>query len=309
MKNLTSKNNLLKILIAVLVSIFALYYLIIFFNWKEIIQSLQKANIFLFFIGSFSSLFLYFFFRGLRWYLLLQCEKLAVSFIALYLFNTIATGFSTIITLQSGEVLKVEYLKKYGANRFSGYGIFILERFLDLLVVVGLGIVGISLNFNWNILQNYLYIFAGVLFVIALLVVSGVFLLPFQQLQPLRDWLRVQWESKYSILLAFILTLLSWLAVSFGWYISLKSVSVDISILQSIVIVSLTTLLSIISFVPGAVGVSELSISTILIKMGISNSLAQTGAIAIRLYALVILVMTFFHWIILRLTSKKLLKE
>jgi uncharacterized membrane protein YbhN (UPF0104 family) len=58
------------------------------------------------------------------------------------------------------------------------------------------------------------------------------------------------------------------------------------------------------SFVPGAVGVSEISISTILTKMGIENSLAQTGAIAVRGYALVILVLTLLHWLILKVCVK-----
>ncbi len=64
-------------------------------------------------------------------------------------------------------------------------------------------------------------------------------------------------------------------------------------------------LLAIISFVPGAVGVSEIGITAILTRMGIESSLAQTGAIALRGYALTLLVLSLFHWIILKLFSTK----
>lgn len=306
MKNTSNqKRNKIILLIALAIGIFCLYQIFVSYDWQLIWGSLQKSNFYLLICGSIISIVTYWFFRALRWQLLLANQDTKISFWQIYLITAVSVGISTITPFQSGEALKVEYLKKYGVDRFSGYGVFILERLLDLFVIVGLGILGISLGFDWQILQNYLYLFAGVLFFGGLLILFGIFYLPIAKFQPLRNWLKERWQSKFQVLSAFILTLLSWLAVIAGWHIALKSVSVEISFLQSITVVSLTTLLAILSFVPGAIGVSELSISSILVKMDVPNSLAQTGAISIRLYALMILLLILFHWLILLSRSPK----
>lgn len=306
MKNTFVRHKTILLIIAVSIGIFCLYKVFVSFDWQLVRESLQKSNLYLLFFGSIFSIISYWFFRALRWRFLLTDKDVPISFWQIYLMTAVSVGISTITPFQSGEALKVEYLKKYGVNRFSGYGTFILERFLDLFVVVGLGLLGVSLSFNWEGLQNYLYIFAGCVGLGALLIILLTFLLPFPKLQPLKTWLQTRWKGKYQILQAFLLTLLSWLAVALGWHFALQSVSIEISFVQSISIVSLTTLLAILSFVPGSIGVSELSISSILVKMGTANSLAQTGAISIRLYALMILLLTLFHWLaMLNLTSKK----
>lgn len=100
---------------------------------------------------------------------------------------------------------------------------------------------------------------------------------------------------------AFTLTIFLWLTVITGWKNALAFFGISVNFLQSTALVTLTTLITIISFVPGAVGVSELSVLTILSKMGVESSLAQVGAVAIRAYALVILVLTLLHWIYLKI--------
>ncbi len=298
------KNKWTKFCVTIVVGIVCLYYVVNNFNWKEIWQSLQAANLIYLFFGSAINILAYFFVRTIRWYLLLKNENLNVPFTKLYLYNSVSIGLSTVTPFQSGEALKVELLRKYGCGRLAGYTIFFLERILDFSVVIGLAIVGVSLGFNFGVPRFYFYIFATASIVLFLSVLSIVFLFPSERLNPLRNLLREKWQRKWTLLAAVVLTVVSWLIVVLGWKIALASVAVEISFWQAISLVTLTTLLVVISFVPGAIGVAEVSISSILMKMGIANSAAQTGAISVRGYALVILALTLIHWIVLKFIKK-----
>lgn len=295
----------IKLAIAVSVSLICLLYVVSIFDWREIWKSLQKADTIRFFLGTVLNLLAYFYLRSVRWYLLLKSENLNVPFLKLYLYNSVSIGLSTITPFQSGEAVKVEFLRNYGGKRLSGYTIFVLERLLDLLMVSGLAITGAFFGFDFGLPLYYFYLAAAAVIVLFLTGVGIIFLLPSARIISLKELLRGKWREKWTILAAMILTAAAWLVIVFGWKNALASVSVEIDFLPSVSLVALTTLLAIISFVPGAVGVSEISISTILIKMGVASSSAQTGAIAIRGYALVILILTLLHWIILKATSKK----
>ena len=90
-----------------------------------------------------------------------------------------------------------------------------------------------------------------------------------------------------------------------GWKYIFQSAAIDLTILQTMAIISLTTVIGIISFVPGAVGVSEISIAALLSQLGFETVIAQTGAMMIALYSLVILILSVVHLIILKSSSIK----
>ena len=169
-----------------------------------------------------------------------------------------------------------------------------------------MAILGVALGFNFGVSQFYIYIFAAVFFAVFLAAIGICFSLPFERLTPIKILLREKWQQKWILLLTVFFTVCSWAVAVIGWKITLSSVSIDISFLQSISLVSLTMLLAIISFVPGAVGVSEISVTAILTQIGVELSLAQTGAIALRAYALMLLILTLLHWIALKLLQKKI---
>lgn len=305
---LQNKKNILIVFVATL-AVVCITKVLFEYQWGAIWQGLKKSDFSLFFIGSVISIIFYWLCRALRWQILLKSDGVSLPFWQIYLITGISVGSSTITPFQSGEAFKVEYLRKHGVGRLSGYTIFFLERLLDLLTVVGLGVLGVSLGFDLGIPHSYFYVFALLFIIIAFLTAAGIFLLPFERLEPVRALLREKRQQKTALFSAAVLSVFSWLMVIFGWKIALSSVSIDINFLQASSVVSMTTLLVIISFVPGAVGVSEISISTILTKMGIAGSLAQTGAVAIRGYALVILGLTALHWIILKFGKKTIAAE
>lgn len=284
---------------ALLLGIVCVYYVASIFNWKQIWESLQKANLAYFFAGAIITLPAFFFFRTARWHALLKSENLDIPFIKLYLYNAVSIGISNITPFQSGEAVKVELLRKYGVGRTVGYTIFFLERFIDLAVVVAMGVLGVAFGFNSGVSPVYLYVLAAVFPVgfFAVLVVG--FRLPFARLDPIKDLLREKWTQKRPLLAALFFTVCSWSSAIIGWKMTLASVSVNIGFVQAISLVSLSVFLAIISFVPGAVGVSELGITAILTRMEIEPLAAQTGAVALRAYAVSLLILAFLHWIAL----------
>lgn len=299
-------SKFIKLFTAIFISIVCLCYVAVSFNWEQIRESLEKADLARFFSGAVITILAFFFFRTARWYILLKSENLNVPFIKLYLYNSVSIGISNVTPFQSGEAVKVELLRKYGVERAAGYTIFFLEKFIDLLTAVGMAILGVYFGFDFGISPFYFYILTAV-FIGAFFTILGVcFSLSDERLNPVKILLREQWRRKWGLSLAIFFTLCSWSVAVLGWKITLDSVSIDIDFLQGISLVSLTMLLAIISFVPGAVGVSEISITTILTKMGVELSLAQTGAIALRAYALMLIALTLFHWIALKLLPKKI---
>lgn len=302
---LNLNNKFIKILAAAFVGAACLYYVAGTFNWKQIGASLQNADLFRLVSGAIITLLAFFFFRTARWYVLLKSENLDVSFFKLYLYNSVSIGISNVTPFQSGEALKVEFLRKYGASRASGYTIFFVEKFIDLGTVAAMAIFGVSTGFDFGVPRVYFFVFAAVFVAVFFAAVRIVFSLPFERLNPVKTLLREKWRQKSLLLAAVFFTVCSWSSAVFGWKIILSSVSINIGFLQAVSLVSLTTLLAIISFVPGAVGVSEIGITAILTKMGVETSLAQTGAIALRGYAVSLLVLALLHWIVLKLLPKK----
>jgi len=51
-------------------------------------------------------------FRALRWFVLLEASGIHIAFSRLYLVGAISVALAILTPLQSGEALKVEFLKK-----------------------------------------------------------------------------------------------------------------------------------------------------------------------------------------------------
>lgn len=294
----------IKYFVALLLGSVCVYYMAGSFDWKQIGQSLRKADSALFLLSSIGTILGFFLFRTLRWHALLKSENLTVPFYKLYLYNAISIGISNVTPFQSGEALKVELMRKYGVGRAAGYTIFLLEKLMDFALVIAMGMAGVRLGFDSGIAPVYFYVLAAVFIVGFCAVLIIGFRLPFERLNPIKDLLRERWRHKRALATAIFFTVCSWSAAVVGWKLTLASVGVEINILQSISLVSLSVLLALISFVPGAVGVSELGITAILTRAGIEPLAAQTGAIALRGYAVILLVLAVLHWIALKLLPK-----
>lgn len=294
----------IKYFVALLLGTVCVYFVAGSFDWQQIGQSLRGADSALFLLSSIGTILGFFLFRTLRWHALLKSEDLDVPFSKLYLYNAISIGISNVTPFQSGEALKVELMRKYGVGRAAGYTIFLLEKLMDFALVIAMGTAGVLLGFDSGIAPVYFYILAAIFVTGFFAVLIIGFRLPFERLNPIKDLLRERWRHKRALAWAIFFTVCSWLVAVAGWKLTLKSVAVEIDFLESISLVSLSVLLALVSFVPGAVGVSELGITAILTRADVEPLAAQTGAIALRGYAVMLLVLAFLHWIALKLLPK-----
>ena len=130
-------------------------------------------------------------------------------------------------------------------------------------------------------------------------------MIPDRRLLALRAWIVVRLRVQI-LLPAILLTIGSWLIIVLGWKLAVQSIGINLNLYQSLVFAALTTLIAIISFVPGAIGVSEISAANILTNFGYETSLAQTGAVVLRGYALMIILLALVHLIFLNVRARRL---
>jgi hypothetical protein len=64
---------------------------------------------------------------------------------------------------------------------------------------------------------------------------------------------------------------------------------------RSVEVTALATIVNILSLIPGAVGISEVSISELLIRSGIDIPQAQSAALAVRGYGVLAIVLGAAH--------------
>lgn len=287
--------KILKIALPTILGAICLYFILVGFEWTAIWRALQTIDIWLFLASSIVSTLLFWFLRTVRWLIFLRGKLLDVSFFKLYLYTAITIGFANFTPFQSGEALKVELFRKHGGERFSGYNYFFLEKLLDLATVAALAFLGVFVLFEFgadNRLQLLIAAFIGGLLILAAAVVFVLRKSAARRRETPIDYKNLFYASA--------ITVASWTTMIFGWKFIFQSAAIDLTILQTAAIVSLTTIIGIISFVPGAIGVSEISIAAMLSQIGYTEVQAQTGAIMIAIYSLVILVLTVFHLLILK---------
>ncbi|MCY7348727.1 MAG: flippase-like domain-containing protein [Pyrinomonadaceae bacterium] len=288
-----------KIILPLILAAICLYYILTGFQWLEIWRTLRKINLLMFLASSISTTLIFWLLRTLRWAMLLKNEKLAISFFKLYLYTAVTIGFANFTPFQSGEALKVELLRKYGGERFSGYNYFFFEKLLDLLVISTLAAFGVLILFEFDIGNRLQLAIAGLIVGLAILTLALI-VASKKTPEKLRIYRRVVPAQLSNLFSAVLLTLASWATMILGWKFIFQSAAIDLTIFQTTAIISLTTVIGVVSFVPGAIGVSEISIAAMLSQLGYEIVTAQTGAIMIALYSLVILILSAIHLIILK---------
>lgn len=290
-------------LVGVLVFAWSAHHLWTSFQWQEIAGVLKTARFGSFAVGAVVTTLLYWALRAWRWQVLLSVvgnETIHVR--SLYMSTACSLAFALVTPFQSGEMLKVELLRRQGGlGRFDGYASFAVERFLDLLVVLSLALVGVLLDPRWGLS-------AGLLGLLMVAMISGAAAVLWwsrqskvlsHRLNALRSRFALISAQPGRLLFAVILTLAAWLVVALGWAWCLACVGIHLPAMQAVTLTTGMTLVNVLSFIPGAVGVSEAGIAVALGHLGHAATLAQSGALMIRAYGLAALVlgaMHFFLW-------------
>lgn len=277
----------------------SVWYVAAAFQWNSVWDVLRTADPVWLGIAA-ASIPAYWMTRALRWSALLRQLDVTVPLTDLYFSSAVALGFATVTPLQSGELLKVESLKRHGRmDRSEGYSSFLVERIADLGVVMMLAAVGVLLGCNLGLPPKAVY---GSLIVMLAGGTASIGLLWKCKLPGRVGRFQLQMRrcvgTPATMVTVFLLTLLGWAVTAAGWYASLLSLGLNVSYATTVAMMALVVLVSILTFLPGGIGVSEVGISVFLVEMGQSVAQSQAGALIVRLYGVFILGLAAIHLLI-----------
>lgn len=297
----------LMLLISGIILILCFRYILTSFQWLEIIKILKNAKLFWLLGAVPVSILIYWLLRTWRWLILLKNLNVHINFVELYLCNVCAMTLTIVTPLQSGEMLKVELLKSRGLiERFSGYSCFLVERVLDLFVLISLAALFTLTSFDFGISHSTIIAAWVILILILILSVSTVNKIKVKgKIGEFLAHLRAYTSNIQSLWPVLLLTFCSWSVVAIGWQICLYSISIDLGFQKSMALMSILTIINILSLVPGAIGISEVGIAEFLVHTNSGLASAQAGSLIIRFYGILIIFLGLVHFLLFKLLKNK----
>ncbi len=191
-----------------------------------------------------------------------------------------------------------DFIKSYWLNRINGYPvrksapIIFAERVTEFLSLIFLALVG-AFVFNKDVILIVItaVFFLGITFLISRKNISLKLIDQLGKVKILRNHigkLRDSYLSSYKLLRPlplvkmFFLSLISWLVECFGFYIILSNFDKEISIFLSIFIYSFSMIVGAISMLPAGLGVTEGSLTFMIIEQGLTKGNAVAVTFLIR---------------------------
>ena len=196
-----------------------------------------------------------------------------------------------------GEVLKSLLLKEINYDPISKTAPIILaERITDFLSLTFLAIV-IGLYFNYTGIIAYIVL---LFFVIIIVFISNRKIAEFfidrlsriSFLHKHVENIKTLYESSYLLIkpkplfYMFLVSVFSWFFECFGFYLILINFGQDVSILWPTFVFALSIIVGAVSMLPGGLGVTEGSLSLLLINGGMAKETAVASTIIIRVVTL-----------------------
>ncbi|MGE5681890.1 MAG: lysylphosphatidylglycerol synthase transmembrane domain-containing protein [Bacillota bacterium] len=196
-----------------------------------------------------------------------------------------------------GELLKAYLVKQVTREPISKTGpIIFVERITDFISLVMLSIVG-ALVFNYG---RVVVIATGVFFLMVTFIISNkrlsLFLISSIEkvsfLNKHVEKIRTAYESSYVLLRPLpliymvLISLISWSFECLGYYIILINFGLNFSILWSTFVYTFSTIAGAITMLPGGLGVTDGSLTLLLVKKGVAKDLAVSSTFIIRVVTL-----------------------
>ena len=283
----------------------ALWLLISTFDWEALSRILLDIDLTLAIVVASALVIGGFLVRGVRSWALLRRMGCKCPLVPCVLSGFVGGGLANVTPGQFGEAFRIEMLHSVGyLNRSTGYALFLGERLVDLLVLVGGGLIVVSLGLattdsHWTLLG-----IAGGLCVVAL---AGLLWLAFGPIP--KRFLIMQTSLRHVLVRPDLLGInvvgsaISWFFILMLWDVLMRSVGVDLPLIDVAYVMIVVMLAMIASFIPGGLGVSEVVAAALLIDFGVEADRAEAAAIALRIASLesaAVGVIAWLCWIQLR---------
>ena len=297
------------------VSLILLFYVFKNFDYKNLINAIEQYGYWRPLLASiiYLSIFLV---RGIRTQILSPVKmtyKVAVAS------NILNFGFNNILPLKGGDLYKIIYLKnKINLSRLAGFGILLIERFLDLFIILLLLLLAIFfipidsiVSFKIVLLLTSIITVGGtvgsylVLFHKTLLL-SFIKKMPYSEfffekiikfLEPLNTISTAQKGFKI-----FLLTIIIWLAEAFVFYILLYYYNGNPFL--AITWMSLLALSFLVPTAPGNIGIFEYISCLFLVNVVLINS-NEAIMLAVLAHFSQIILVTLASFLILLFQKRK----
>jgi glycosyltransferase 2 family protein len=266
--------------------------------------------------------FLNYVFRFFKWHYYINILDIKLSFKTSFLIFLSALTMS-VTPGKLGEVLKSYLLKEENGTPISKSApILLAERITDFISIVMLCLIG-SYYFDYG---KTIVIIVGLVFILTIILLGSRtislkiigFFENFKFLKKHIEKVHTSYESIYlmvkikPLLIATAISLLSWFFECIGFYIVINVFSstsnIEVSLLSATFIYAFSTLVGAIAMLPGGVGVTEASLTGLLILSNIPKDISVASTIIIRLATLwfAVLVGIISVLIFQNITNKKI---
>ena len=278
-------------------------YLLLTFQWSQVFDLFLTADFLLWpLLLMFLTIPLYWLLRTLRWFMMLRESGFSCSFTELYLVTAIALSVAQFTPFQSGEMMKMELMKRRcNLDRGRGYSSFVVERCADLLVVLLVAMLALLVWSNLSLNRQTLFLLIFFLFFTGFLFCLAIKIIPLPQ--PVSRFLTEIFSfvrQPALFLSVLLLTCLSWLVVAAGWHFAFAALQLSPGYPSVVLLVALVTLINLSSLIPGSIGIAEAAIALVLIFLHQEPAAAQAGALMIRGYGCLILIVGGVHYLLYR---------
>jgi len=274
MKKVFSIKNLLLLL-------FLISLILIFFkfsaNLTEVTENIKKIKTNYLALAFFLTILNYIF-RFFRWWFLLKV--IGVDYIP-FLKNLLIFLSGFLMTLSPGKIgesIKAIFIyKDYKVSGWRILPVVFMERYADLLSVFFMLVLS-------GILLKLKIFYLGILIFFAGIFMARLIFKLFEKIKKIpEDHYIIDKVFKLkNILISTFIGLFSWSFEALGLWVIIKGLREHIGILKSIFAYSSGTLIGAVSFLPGGLGATEISLSKILMKYGLKNDISVSATILIR---------------------------
>ena len=280
-----------KVIVSVVIAGVLYLAFTIYADFSQVISAFGKFNLLLLPLLLLLS-FLNYFARFLKWDYYLSIVKVKMKKIDSL--STFMSGLIMSVTpAKLGEVLKSVLVKEITGDPISKTAPIILaERVTDFLSLLMIAIVGAYVfDYGGNIT-----IFVSVFFVLLIIITSNkkiaLPILNFSERIPfLKKYINhiySAYESSYQLLklkpliLMTILSLISWGFECLGYYLILINFDADFGLFWASFSYSFSTIVGAISMLPGGLGLTEGSLTYLLMEKGISADISVATTFIVR---------------------------
>jgi glycosyltransferase 2 family protein len=282
----------IKSIIGILISVGGIYFSFRNIDVSDLKNELLKTNIYILLIASLL-LILTVYWRGIRWrYLLIHIKEVPAK--ELYKAEMIGYFGSNVFPLRLGELMRSYFVsQQHDIKNSTVFGTIVFERLLDTM---GLLFLSTFLVFFKSIdhpeIENFLRygIIVGTIFFIVVLIVINrfeTFEAKNKYTEIIRDFMFGMTSLKQKYRTPVILyTLLLWCSYWAITHLVQLSMDLDFSILQSLMILIITSLAMSIPAAPGMIGTFHLSVVFVMVNLfGYSDTDSQPQSFAIIYHA------------------------